>query len=107
MPFFMQMRSSLAAALVLAAFCTAATSAAAPSHRAVHKLPPDLHDRSSVTHHRIVVGGVAIDYTATAGTITLTDKKDKPEASVFYVAYTKDGADRTRRPVTFIYNGGP
>ena len=26
---------------------------------------------------------------------------------MFFVAYTKDGVDQTKRPVTFIYNGGP
>ena len=37
----------------------------------------------------------------------LKNEKGDPEASVFYVAYTEDGADRTHRPVTFLYNGGP
>jgi carboxypeptidase C (cathepsin A) len=31
----------------------------------------------------------------------------KPEASVFYVAYTLDNQDVAKRPVTFLYNGGP
>ena len=26
---------------------------------------------------------------------------------MFYIAYTKDGADQKTRPVTFLYNGGP
>jgi carboxypeptidase C (cathepsin A) len=29
------------------------------------------------------------------------------EASVFYVAYMKSGADAERRPIMFLYNGGP
>ncbi|HLK25319.1 MAG TPA: peptidase S10, partial [Caulobacteraceae bacterium] len=43
-------------------------------------------------------------YTATAGTLTIRDDDGKPTASMFYVAYTTGGP---RRPVTFLYNGGP
>jgi carboxypeptidase C (cathepsin A) len=50
--------------------------------------------------------GKAIAYTAVAGTITLRNAQDEPSASMFYVAYTADGAS-THRPVTFLYNGGP
>jgi carboxypeptidase C (cathepsin A) len=57
-----------------------------------------------VTHHTVTIGGRAIAYTATAGTLTLRDDEGKPFASMFYVAYTTGDA---RRPVTFFYNGGP
>jgi len=33
--------------------------------------------------------------------------KKPPEASMFYVAYFKDGESPSNRPVTFLYNGGP
>ena len=62
---------------------------------------------SSVTHHSVSVGGTSIKYTATAGTLLIRDDKDEPTASMFYVAYTQDGADTEHRPVTFLYNGGP
>lgn len=68
---------------------------------------PSPQERSSVTHHHITIDGRSIAYTATAGTLILKNDKEKPEASVFYVAYTEDGADRARRPVTFLFNGGP
>ncbi len=32
-------------------------------------------------------------YTATAGNLLLRDEQDKANASIFYVAYTQDGAD--------------
>ena len=57
-----------------------------------------------VTHHTATIGGRAIAYTATAGTLTLRDDEGKPTASMFYVAYTTGDA---HRPVTFLYNGGP
>ncbi len=56
----------------------------------------------------MTVGGAPIAYTATAGTLTIKNDKNEPIASQFYVAYTKTGAgDLSRRPLTFLYNGGP
>ncbi len=64
--------------------------------------------RTVVTHHSARIGGRLIAYTATAGTILLTNEKDQPAASVFYVAYTADGLGvKAARPITFAYNGGP
>jgi carboxypeptidase C (cathepsin A) len=60
-----------------------------------------------VTHHRAVIAGRPVAYTATAGTLTLRDDEGKPTASMFYVAYTTDDAHGAHRPVTFLYNGGP
>ncbi|MDE2261893.1 MAG: peptidase S10 [Gammaproteobacteria bacterium] len=34
-------------------------------------------------------------------------RKKSPEASMFYVAYFKDGEKPGDRPITFLYNGGP
>ena len=62
----------------------------------------------SATQHSVVIGGVPINYTATAGTLILRNEKDEPRASVGYTAYTKrDVTDLSRRPITFAYNGGP
>src|SRR5580658_2143318 len=64
-------------------------------------------EEASTTKHVVKIGGVDIPYTATAGTL-LIRKDGDPVASVFYVAYTRDGVnDLRRRPVTFFYNGGP
>ncbi|HMF53305.1 MAG TPA: hypothetical protein VK593_03075, partial [Edaphobacter sp.] len=67
-------------------------------------VPPET---TSVTKHDITLGGQAIHYTATAGNLLIRDDQDHPNASLFYVAYTQDGADVRSRPVTFFYNGGP
>jgi carboxypeptidase C (cathepsin A) len=70
--------------------------------------PVELKESTSVTKHTIEVGGQRIPYTATAGTIVLRDDKQKAEASVFYVAYTRDDVtDRARRPMFYSFNGGP
>lgn len=62
-------------------------------------------ERTVVTHHSVrLASGATLPYTATAGTLLLRDEHDEPTASVFYVAY---GTGDKRRPVTFLYNGGP
>jgi carboxypeptidase C (cathepsin A) len=58
--------------------------------------------------HMVVIDGTSISYKATAGTILLRDEEDKPTASIFYIAYTRnDVKDLSTRPVTFSFNGGP
>ncbi len=75
---------------------------AAPA-AAAKDLPVPKEDKS-VTHHSVTVNGKSISYEATAGTLLIKDEKDEPVASMFYVAYT---AGDSKRPVTFIFNGGP
>jgi len=67
-------------------------------------IPPE---KQSVTHHQMTLGGKTLKYTATAGTLLIRDEEEKPYGSIFYVAYTLDGADANARPVSFLYNGGP
>jgi carboxypeptidase C (cathepsin A) len=68
-------------------------------------IPPE---KTSVSHGSVDIGGRSVRYTATAGTVLIReDKEEKPEASVFYVAYTADDAKASNRPITFFYNGGP
>jgi carboxypeptidase C (cathepsin A) len=59
------------------------------------------------THHQITVDGKALKYTATAGRLPIKRGDGKIEAEMFYVAYTLDGQDATKRPLTFAFNGGP
>jgi carboxypeptidase C (cathepsin A) len=76
----------------------------------------------------VIVGGQPIAYDAVAGTLVVhakdwsdtdaieadSDKSDdkdkagpKPEASMYYTAYFKQGAPAAGRPITFLFNGGP
>jgi carboxypeptidase C (cathepsin A) len=59
------------------------------------------------TEHSIKIAGQEIKYKATAGTILLRDEDDKPTASIFYIAYTREDGSPSTRPVTFSFNGGP
>ena len=60
-----------------------------------------------VTDHQITLGGKALKYTATTGRLPIKRGDGKIEAEMFFVAYTLDGQDASRRPVTFAFNGGP
>ena len=69
------------------------------------------------TQHSIVINGEEIHYTVTTGTIVLKEEGTpreekeegyKPKAQIFFIAYTRnDVEDRSKRPVTFSFNGGP
>jgi carboxypeptidase C (cathepsin A) len=78
----------------------------------------ELKDELVVTQHKININGEPVSYTATCGTIILkeeTEKSDakgesegeRPKASMFFIAYTRDDVDIEKRPVTFSFNGGP
>ena len=103
--------------LLLAALCVSARAAdekdgdapdkdAKAAKKDERPIPPE---KTSVSHGSVEVGGRTIRYAATAGTLLIQDDKEqKPEASVFYVAYTAErGRGGGDRPVTFFYNGGP
>ena len=67
-----------------------------------------LKPQKSQTKGSVTVEGKLINYDAVAGTLILKNKKDSATCSVFYTAYFKSGlTDISKRPVTFIYNGGP
>ncbi len=78
------------------------------------------------TEGSVIINKKRVDYQAVAGTLVVHPKgyddaippqgskalKDEvktpqAEASIFYVAYFKRGASPDKRPITFLYNGGP
>jgi len=105
-------RSLLALALAATIVPFGATPLASSAQAAPAATPsptpkPLPHVADAVTRHTITLHGRRIAYTARAGTLILRDGDDAPAASMFYVAYTADGADPRTRPVTFFWNGGP
>lgn len=65
-------------------------------------------EKLSSTTHTARIGGVSVDYTATAGQLVLRHPNGKPRANMFFVAYARNGeSDKRARPMTFAYNGGP
>ncbi len=99
-------RLLLAALLVCAA---SASSALAQEEQQEQKKDTDkLEEQQSVTNGKITIGGSTVAYTATAGTMLLSEEFGDPQASIFYVAYTRDGVqDLAQRPLAFCFNGGP
>lgn len=83
-----------------------ARGASEPEQNKENALPIPVENRTE-TQHVWNAGGRTVHYTATAGNLLIRDEENKPNGSIFYVAYTEDGADRHTRPVTFLYNGGP
>jgi carboxypeptidase C (cathepsin A) len=81
---------------------------------------PAPQDNLVTTQHVITIDGQTIAYTVTAGSIVLKEESEKkgeeegasegekPKASIFFIAYTRDGVDDpASRPLTFSFNGGP
>src|SRR5690242_18780826 len=62
--------------------------------------------QDAVTTHRLALAGRTIDYTARAGSLSLTDDKGAETAEIFYVAFLR-ADDATQRPITIALNGGP
>jgi len=69
----------------------------------------EVKDELSITEHRVTIDGKEISYTATTGRMVMRTEEGKAKASIFFVAYTRQGVgdDPTQRPLSFCYNGGP
>jgi carboxypeptidase C (cathepsin A) len=71
---------------------------------------PELPARVETRHTINLPGnlpGHPLDYRAVAETIGLTDRKGEASASVYTVSYLADAAAGQKRPVAFVFNGGP
>jgi carboxypeptidase C (cathepsin A) len=85
-----------------------ANSAQANTGESTRFPAPPAVEKTSVTQQTTHIGGQEIHYTATAGTLLLKKEDGKPKASMFFIAYSRDGIpDVSKRPITFAYNGGP
>jgi carboxypeptidase C (cathepsin A) len=73
-----------------------------PGPGVLRLLPPD-----AVTQHSVEIAGHKLDYTATAGTLSLYDQNGERSAAIYYTAYVAKGGDTASRPLTFVFNGGP
>ena len=87
-----------------------------PDPKDEKKEKPEVKDHLVITRHQITIGGEALSYTVTAGTVVLKEETDRekdyegetPKAQFFFVAYVKDGEENpAARPLTFSFNGGP
>jgi carboxypeptidase C (cathepsin A) len=116
-----------------AAHLAKAHPAKPPQKEAADKTTPDrglksfFHPSEVRSVGSVTISGQPIAFDAIAGTIVVhakdwsdtdaveaeADKADKdknqpkPEASMFYTAYFKQGVPSANRPITFLFNGGP
>jgi len=64
--------------------------------------------RVAITRHEGVFNGQKVKYTATVAESVLNDAAGAPVAAATTIAYVRDGVkDRAKRPVVFLFNGGP
>jgi len=99
--------TAMAATPAVPASGTNSDNSSSPDGRLVQRLMTPM---SSVTHGTVSVEGKSVSYDAVAGTLVVDgtgNDESKPEVAIGYFAYFKQGADASKRPITFIYNGGP
>lgn len=79
-----------------------------PAQEQKEPVKPIPEPKSFITNHQITNGGKAIKYKAIASETYLRNESNEPVASIWSVAYLQEGiTDQTKRPVTFVFNGGP
>ena len=126
----------VAAAVTFSPVLARAAADDKPADKSAEK-PAEKPAQDATTQGSLDAGGLHIQYTAVAGTITVgaTEEQDAqlgpdgkplpdtdlaaavaaakdatqapPLARMFYVAYLKRDAVADQRPITFLYNGGP
>jgi carboxypeptidase C (cathepsin A) len=61
-----------------------------------------------ITHHAGVFNGKRVEYEAFVEPIVVANSASKPAARLVTISYVASGeADASRRPVVFVFNGGP
>lgn len=107
----MKLHRIIAAAGLILAGAAPLQSAPAQDKPAAEKKSDDLLDLPPLPADKTVrqtaqIGGRAVTYDATVGTLQIRDEKGRVIGDVVYTAYTVPGGG-VRRPVTFAFNGGP
>jgi carboxypeptidase C (cathepsin A) len=99
--------ASFAPLSVAAAEAAAATDTKSPEKANEQAKPPALETKTSVTRHKVRIGGQEVSYTATASQLPILNEAGEAEAEIFSIAYTAVPTPGKRRPLFFIFNGGP
>ena len=98
----------LLAAVCLPGLAPAQTPTTPPPAPAVKAPEPD--DDAAWIHktHTLQLAGKQVDYTSTTGLMPLRSATGDVEGRMFFTAYHVDNAPAgVKRPVTFVFNGGP
>lgn len=95
----------LAGALAVSGGVLAQDAKGGADKAAASELPAFPADKSA--RQTTTVGGRALAYTATVGSLPVRDDKGKKIAEVVFTSYMLDGPRDPNRPITFAFNGGP
>jgi carboxypeptidase C (cathepsin A) len=111
-PSAMRPRTLPIAAVVftLAAALPVATSQTVQSPQPQQQSPgaPPPAEEWSATQHSLKLGAQSIPYTANAGTTLLKNDAGDPIGLMYSASYVRsDVTDKSTRPVSFLFNGGP
>ena len=69
---------------------------------------PDASHKPVFTTNTVRIRGQSVQYVTETGMLPLLKADGSARASVFYIAYTRQGeTNSASRPVTFCFNGGP
>ena len=69
---------------------------------------PDATHKPVFTTNTVTIAGQRVTYIAETGMLPILKNDGTTSASVFYVAYTRQGeTEQSSRPITFCFNGGP
>jgi carboxypeptidase C (cathepsin A) len=111
---FVSLRNRTVAPVLVLLLSLGASGAAAQDEK-----PPTLEPMTVTSEGSVRTAAGAIDYQAVVGTLVVHPKgwddaapagsKDNPAAmaTMSYVAYFNKGAEAAKRPLTFLFNGGP
>ena len=69
---------------------------------------PKPTDEPVTRNRQITLNGQPLKYATTTGFLPIKDEKGETEASIFFMAYTREDAGPVgKRPLCFAFNGGP
>lgn len=96
------------AAISALAALSLSTAALAQDGKDEPKGPPAGEPAIYTSSDSVRINGKTINYDVTAKETFFFDEKDAPNASIFSFSYIAKGTgDPTKRPVMFVFNGGP
>lgn len=87
--------------------CVASAQSRRPAQEATSHGAPPPTPAPSVTHHSITIAGGTVAFVATVEMQNLDGANGQLQAQSMTTSFTLDGTDPEKRPVTFIFNGGP
>jgi carboxypeptidase C (cathepsin A) len=90
------------------AFAFFASPVGGTGQEASRDASPEEWDRTVTSQHEATIRGERVPYSVTVGFQPVRDQDGKPVAKLFYTYYQRtDVSDRTNRPLSISFNGGP